>query len=160
MLVLLSVIVLLMLSAFAIRSSLPSHRRARNNSRSQGGAAPLSNPAARSPPNPSRPPANLQMVHIPQRGYVPSDDSEGPRQQPPGSVQGTERDSELKKWKAVEIFKVSQSAILPENDALRLLADYCQLCSSRRSGRGRQRWLDRGASNAIRSCRWGVSMMR
>ena len=102
----LSVLVLLLLSSFAIRSSLPSHRR--NKKQSDTGHVNASGSDKQSSP-PSSPSAsgNTQMIGMRHTGRVSTKVTDATkRQQVPQSTQNPQNFTELAKWKAVEIFKV------------------------------------------------------
>ena len=165
----LSVVMLLVLSAFAIHSSISSGRRSPD----------VASPRLRSPPKPSTsagvsdrppialPPVNLEMIEMLHKGHSPSEILEtfqSQQQQPPSpsssssltltltTPRQTEEDELLAKWKAVEIFKVPKAFAL---SSLRLpfFLDHHQLFASDRRGYIGQRGLDRGTDRPVRNGR-------
>ena len=61
------------------------------------------------------------MVQMSHSGYVPPDVLERLGRKPPDSPQTAQRDAELMKWKAVEIFKVQLHAFVFKCEAPRLV---------------------------------------
>ena len=127
-LLLLPVLVLLLLSSFTVRSSLPSHGQNQKPTSSQQAGASTSGSRISSVSSSSSP-ANTQTTRTRGTGHVPAVNITSKNHQPPQNPQNI---SELTKWKALEIFKVHHFWDLAMFPAAVPVADHCQLPPSHR----------------------------
>ena len=169
-LALFSVIVLLVLSAFAIRSSISSkiiRFRSATGMHPSSGPSPSTSRGGVShiPPKPLSP-LSLEMIEMLRKGHSPSEILEHiqSQQQPPSSSSSssitqtlttpgkTEEEALLAKWKAVEIFKVPKT-VRSYSLCFSFFLDDHQPFASDRRGHLDQRGLNRSTNRPLRCSR-------